>query len=193
MNGLLQQLDQELSAVLDHPNAAAYKVALQINPNYVRDQDFRTMFLRADNLDPKRAAHRMIQFFDHKKALFGLEKLFQKITLADLDEDDRELLYGGSMQILNQTDKAGRVIICTIVTKELYENPKSLVSLICGSTDRSIVSFGFDLAGLGWAWVSSQVHHASLSFSIYIYGYLSNQQILCSLFVISFESSTTWR
>jgi hypothetical protein len=95
---------------------SAYERALFLSPRYVRDPDFRLMFLRADTFDAKKAAGRMILYFQNKLELFAEDKLVKRITLEDLSADDRQELGTGSFQFLTEHDRSGRAI-CVVVQK----------------------------------------------------------------------------
>jgi len=69
------------------------------------------MFLRASRYDPHVAAVKIIKFLDLKRLLFGQEKLTKKITLADLDGDERDSIASGSIQISTKRDRSGRGIV----------------------------------------------------------------------------------
>jgi hypothetical protein len=98
-----------------------------------RDRDFversRLNFLRAEFFNPKKAAARMIRYFEFKRYLFGDAKLCQRIVYKDLDADDIRAMRKGFMQILPGRDRAGRVI--TIYFPSHEENT-SMQSLVCG-------------------------------------------------------------
>ena len=68
------------------------------------------MFLRADEFDSKKAAKRLVNFMEAKKKHFGEQTLTRSLYLSDLDQDDREALKSGVMQILSVRDRAGRAI-----------------------------------------------------------------------------------
>lgn len=104
----LQELDTRLNAI---KNGSCYEVAEAMDTRHVANKNFRLMFLRADRYDSVAAATRMIRFFDMKECLFGREKLVRDITFSDLDEDDREVLRTGSVQVLDRKDTAGRQIL----------------------------------------------------------------------------------
>ena len=90
---------------------SAYSKAHFLSPRAVNDPGFIRMFLRAEDYNPRMAAHRMVSYFQHKLELFGIEKLAKDITLDDLDDDDRAALHSGSIQCLSQKDRAGRTVI----------------------------------------------------------------------------------
>jgi len=105
----LSQLDEELSRVTEK---SAYNMAEQQNRAYVTDSKFRLMFLRATNFDPKKAAIRLVAFFEGKLRFFGQETLTRQIRFNDLDRDDQAC----HMQILPCRDRSGRPIITDVNT-----------------------------------------------------------------------------
>ena len=68
------------------------------------------MFLRAESFDARKAAKRMVKYFESKQLLFGKDKLVKRITYADLDADDKGALLSGGAQILRSKDQSGRTI-----------------------------------------------------------------------------------
>jgi hypothetical protein len=103
----LSEFDWHLSTIRNKP---AYDFALQQSPQYVNDRNFRLSFLRSTEFDAPKAAQKLVDHFDFKMGLFGLEKLAQNITLDDLDENDLIYLRSGAIQILPAADRAGRPI-----------------------------------------------------------------------------------
>ena len=61
---------------------AAYDLAMSANPTYVKNKEFRLMFLRAERGDANKAAVRMVRHFQYKLELFG-EELIGKHSLAN--------------------------------------------------------------------------------------------------------------
>eukprot|EP00980_Cylindrotheca_fusiformis_P019433 scaffold6708_cov134-Cylindrotheca_fusiformis.AAC.3 len=92
-------------------HGSVYEAAEAIDSSYVRDRDFRLSFLRSNRYNAKAAAKQILNFFIVKLHLFGREKLAKEITFSDLDEDDKDCLKNGCMQILATTDRAGRQIL----------------------------------------------------------------------------------
>jgi hypothetical protein len=108
---------------------SAYDKALFLNSQHVRNREFRIMFLRADNFDAKKAAKRIILYFESKLELFGANLLAKDVTLNDLDEDDMEALLSGSFQSLPTKDQAGRAVI---FISQKYFNYKTWQSKVRG-------------------------------------------------------------
>ncbi|CAJ1949909.1 unnamed protein product [Cylindrotheca closterium] len=107
---LIQQSMLEMEAELGIlEDAAAYRKALDLNSQYVRQDRFRLKFLRADRFDPKKAALRMARHFEAKLDLFGQEKLCQDITQNDLNPGDMDALVTG-VGHLPIRDSVGRLV-----------------------------------------------------------------------------------
>mmetsp|Transcript_8574 Transcript_8574/g.21078 ORF Transcript_8574/g.21078 Transcript_8574/m.21078 type:complete len:491 (-) Transcript_8574:216-1688(-) len=100
----------------------AYKLALSRNPNYVKDPEFRLMFLRATEGDTKKAAKRLTRHFKTKLRLFGEDKLGRDIVLDDLSDDDMEALKSGGFQVLKKRDAAGRSVLFGRYTSMKYKH-----------------------------------------------------------------------
>ena len=100
----------------------AYLIALDQNPNYVHDEKFLLMFLRADRFNVDAAALRVTAFLENKMQLFGKDKLGREITYSDLTPDDLAVLESGYAQISPGRDRAGRAILCLMPT--LYKIKK---------------------------------------------------------------------
>ena len=103
----MEDLDVQLGTIKHN---SMYEVAERINADYVSARSFRVMFLRANDHDPKASAEQMLRFFDLKYQLFGIEKLVEDITLADLNADDIARLKTGRVQLAGR-DKSGRLVM----------------------------------------------------------------------------------
>jgi len=102
---------RELDAHLIREKAGSvYEIAQRMNPAYVNSRAFEIMFLRGNRYDTKASANQMLKFFEMKQQLFGNEKLAKDITIDDLDEDDREALKVGAIQLAGR-DTSNRQII----------------------------------------------------------------------------------
>ena len=92
----------------------AYQQAMEIDMNYVTDRKFRLAFLRADRYNAKKACQRIIDFFEYKKYLWGVDKLCKDITLVDdFTATDIECLKssGDVQQYVPKRDTYGRHIL----------------------------------------------------------------------------------
>lgn len=103
------QMDDEISK---YRKKFAYDRALFFSPSDVKDRNFSLLFLRAVDFHPRKAADRMIAFFELKLELFGIETLVRPITLDDITEEDKEPLEAGTHQFLPEKDRAGRAVFC---------------------------------------------------------------------------------
>lgn len=94
------------------------------------DRDFRLGFLRAERFNAKKAATRILDFFDEKRALFGIDLLARKLRLEDLNEETIKVLESGFIQLLPGRDRAGRAVI--VGTKKLADNcsPQNEISAL---------------------------------------------------------------
>ena len=108
----LLQMDDELTRIRKR---SAYDRALFLCPSYVKDRSFRLLFLRADDLHPRRAAQRMVDFFDFKLELFGMDLLGKRIRLEDVPS-----MNVGYSQMLPQKDRSGRAILCALPKFQNY-------------------------------------------------------------------------
>jgi hypothetical protein len=98
---------------MDPTEKRAYSLAYQDSANYVTSERFTMRFLRTENLDPKRAAERLIRYFEHKLELFGREKLVKDLSVDDLSEEDLKYIATGFCNVLDKRDRSGRVVFYT--------------------------------------------------------------------------------
>jgi hypothetical protein len=103
----LHVLEEEIQLI---KKRTAYDRALFLSPKYVLDRDFRLMFLRSELFDARKAANRLVRFFESKKELWGDDKLARSITLDDFNEDGLAVLKQGSIQVLHEKDQSGRSV-----------------------------------------------------------------------------------
>lgn len=71
----------------------------------VEHRDFRLSFLRAERYDIKKSAKRIIEYFEEKRRLFGVNNLTSKMKLKDLDSKSRDCLESGQIQLLPGRDR----------------------------------------------------------------------------------------
>lgn len=134
----LQQLEVEISKV--KKNRTAYDKAVFLSPHYVKDQDFRLMFLRCEKYDIKKAAVRIIKHFEIKLELFGYQCLGRDITYDDLEYPNSvDMLMSAQSWFLNKYDRSGRRLFLICGERVFYTKPINFVSgyvvfgLICCS------------------------------------------------------------
>mmetsp|Transcript_8324 Transcript_8324/g.23960 ORF Transcript_8324/g.23960 Transcript_8324/m.23960 type:complete len:584 (-) Transcript_8324:216-1967(-) len=106
---------------------SAYEKAKFLNPRYVQDRDLRLMFLRCDEFDERKAAHRLVCFFEYKLYLFGADVLARDVTQADLGEKESSLLHREYFQVLPELDGAGRMVLVEFTEKLVCESFVHLV------------------------------------------------------------------
>jgi hypothetical protein len=105
-----------------------YGLAESLSKDYVSNREIRLMFLRADSFDVSTATTRFMNFLENKLALFGLERLTKRITLADLTPDDLEVVESGFLQALADTDRSGRVCVCIFQQQRKFKRHENMVS-----------------------------------------------------------------
>ena len=70
------------------------------------------MFLRSTDYDVEATSALIVAHFETKREFFGDgEILSRPIRQSDLDDEARNFLEAGSMQVLPQRDSAGRIVI----------------------------------------------------------------------------------
>jgi hypothetical protein len=104
------ELEDELSLI--GPTSEAYTRAWNDSPEYVRS--LYLMFLRGNQYDASKASRMMVEHFDVKLKLWGIDKLARNITQADMDKGDLAFLKEGCFHTLGQRDQAGRPIFCKL-------------------------------------------------------------------------------
>lgn len=105
----------------NNSHMSAYQTALQMDPSYVQDRNFRMAFLRANRYDPKAAANQMFRHFSIKLDLFGVEPLARHVRLSDLAKDDMDYLLQGSYHISAMKDRANRTILVEIPGRRKFQ------------------------------------------------------------------------
>jgi len=103
----LELMDQEISNI---QRKDAYILAETMNPDYVKNPDFRLKFLRGDRFSVMTAAAKIVNHFEMKKFLFGASKLVKDIEQDDMSEEDIVTLYSGYVQWSPLKDTVGRTI-----------------------------------------------------------------------------------
>lgn len=121
---IIRQMRDEIAGVRVKP---AYNKAIFLNRKYVDDPRFLLMFLRSTRFDAREAAHKICDHFRFKLELFGPDLLAREIMYEDLDQDSREALYSGAVQVPRCKDRAGRAIIFFAFDQLRYNNVASQV------------------------------------------------------------------
>jgi hypothetical protein len=89
----------------------AYIAAASKDSSYTSSRALRLKFLRAETFDSKRAATRLVGFFERKLEVFGPDPLARDILISDLSEEDKICLKSGLMTLVPEKDMAGRGIM----------------------------------------------------------------------------------
>jgi hypothetical protein len=139
---LITQCLREMDAFItkkkrNKTQSAAYRAAESQSREYVEQRKLRLMFLRADNFDAKRAAHRLVYHFEKKLELFGIEKLAKDITLDGMSASDLECIENGHIQHLPVRDQAGRAVIAVLLPHVKYQEQLNAVRADCSVTRSS--------------------------------------------------------
>jgi len=124
----MQELDAELVKIR---SKSAFDFALFISPRYVKNAKFQLMFLRSEKFHIRKAAKRMVAFFDLKMKLFGMDMIAKDVSLSHMTEDDREALYAGGDQLLpNGRDSSGRIILWDCIAFRKYKSPQNHLRML---------------------------------------------------------------
>ena len=119
----LEQLEREITRL---QTKQAYERALFLAPWRVKDREFRSTFLIVENFDASNAAQRLVQYFELKLELFGMNKLIKDIVYEDLDDDDKEAIRTGCLQFIpGRGDQTGRPVL---VSNEVHARFKTMRS-----------------------------------------------------------------
>jgi len=106
-------------------HGTAFELAEKLDFSYVADSTRRLMFLRSSDCNPYEAAEKMICFFELKREVFGIKFLTKDIALEDLEEEDRDYIKRGSIQILPLSDMSGRDILIFHANRRQYHSMQS--------------------------------------------------------------------
>lgn len=104
----LGRLEDELDSIAEKE---AFELAQDMCPEYVDGDEFRLMFLRSTKFDIAPAAQKIVKYWDRKVVVFGADRAFRKLSIADFDEEDLVALNLGGIRALPERDKFGRGVI----------------------------------------------------------------------------------
>jgi len=93
---------------IDDASKTWYLEAMDKCPSYV--ESLYLPMLRASVFDASQAANRLVEFWNEKHRLFGVDNLFGPITLKDLQDKDLKILRDGGVYLLPK-DVHGRAIM----------------------------------------------------------------------------------
>jgi hypothetical protein len=122
----LEELQRHLDQISPY-NSKAFRLAESQSPSFVNNRKIRLRFLRAEAFDPRKAATRMMRFFDFKLVLFGEDRLCRDITYFDLNNEDQTALKTGFTQRLPERDRAGRAVMVHFMCHLKSISARSLV------------------------------------------------------------------
>lgn len=105
------EIDEAINDSVDDPNFAAYKLARQQNPQYIKNHLFKIGFLRAERYDSDKTAKRILRYLGEKLELFGKDKLTRVIYWTDLGDDVVAYIRRGALQYLPEPDLHGRRVL----------------------------------------------------------------------------------
>ncbi len=125
----LEELQREVNWMLPS-NSKAFRLAELRSPSFVNNRKIRLRFLRAEAFDSRKAATRMMRFFDFKLELFGEDSLCRDLTYFDLSNEDQTALKTGFTQRLPERDRAGRVVIVLFLSHLKSVSARSLVRTV---------------------------------------------------------------
>jgi hypothetical protein len=84
----------------------------ELNTSYVNSIEFRSMYLRSELFDVKKAARRIVKALDFLLNIFGEYALMErKIKLSDFTKKELNLMRKGAIQLMPSRDRGGRRII----------------------------------------------------------------------------------
>jgi hypothetical protein len=104
----LSELEAEIAKIQCRD---AYIMAASKDSSYTSSRVLRLKFLRAEHFDSKKAAVRLVTFFERKLEVFGADPLARELLISDLNEEDRRCLQSGLITLVPEKDKAGRGIM----------------------------------------------------------------------------------
>ena len=110
IDAMIKEMDKEIAAITN--DKEPLEKARSINAEYVDNQKFRLMFLRAESYDVRAAAEMIVSHFVVKERLFGDgEILGRDVRMSDLNRRDLAFLELGFAQVFPVRDAAGRTIV----------------------------------------------------------------------------------
>ena len=145
----IRQIQKEIKSIKDISKEAYQKACFLAPTRYQATtarnstaRNFYLMFLRSTNFDTYKASIKILNHFNEKAKLWGMDKVAQTITIDDLNDDDMYALRGGATQLLPSKDTAGRTIF---FMSSHYANPRTWKSYVSWCFQR-IQFLAFSLA-----------------------------------------------
>jgi len=108
----LVQMQLEIGKI---PFKPVYDEALRMRSQYIHDPNFLLKFLRAEDLDARKAAIRMMKFLTHSaRDLYGPRILMRPIRYMDLTPSAIALMREGNVTLLPSRDSSGRMVVAVL-------------------------------------------------------------------------------
>ena len=126
----IKSIETNMGHAMRDDGFEAYKVAREINPEYVKHPLFTKGFLRAEDYHTEKAARRIFTYLRIKLELFGRDKLTRDILLDDLGEDGRAYLESGALQMLPKRDTSGRRVMFGVGRLNGKGTPRQVLSAV---------------------------------------------------------------
>lgn len=135
----LSRLRAKLASQSQSAETVAIDLARLIAPNYVSNDSFLQLFLRAENHDIKRTIERLRSHFRKKLELFGPNRLGNPITFDDLFQVDKASLSSSGAVLLSEKDSCGRLILVMRYRKMKSTEIASMVGAArCSMSDAAV-------------------------------------------------------
>lgn len=113
----LSNLEKELSLISDEAKKALDR-AIEKCPEVVNDRH-KLMFLRCEVFNADLAAARLVKYWAKRLELFGEQRAFRSLTLANIyEEEDDAGLKMGFVRLIPVTDNTGRSIVFVDPSKQ---------------------------------------------------------------------------
>lgn len=109
INTALAEMQNALSAIPLTEKVAMVQTQ-RLKPQFL-DDGHMLRFLRAENFSATNAARRLVRYWNDRFKLFGPDKFCLPMTLKGALKDDSLALSRGYVQLLPETDTAGRAVV----------------------------------------------------------------------------------
>ena len=112
VNNKLRELAHEIQNIPKSNEREAYDLACSQDQKFVEGRQI--MFLKGFEYNAKMAAIRIVRNFDYRRRLFGEKALTRELCDSDLDEESKDCLFSGFLQISPLEDSSGRPMMIWI-------------------------------------------------------------------------------
>ena len=104
----IAQMEMEIDKIGDK---LGYVQAMILSEEFVTKRETRIKFLRAESFNAKKAAVRIVRYFQCRLELFGLDNLVRDIGIDDMDDKTKVGIESGILQVLPNRDSRGRTTV----------------------------------------------------------------------------------